>query len=78
MELLEKVADAGGQLLRVEAQREGPAGDEISALRLTFDVGCLWRRPDPLRDRSASRASSRLARRRPTGRTRAKRSRGGV
>ena len=35
MELLEKVAGAGGQLLRVEVQGRG----EISALILTFDVG---------------------------------------
>ena len=44
MELLERVAGEGGQLLRVEMQLAGPAGDEISALILTFDVGrvLLW------------------------------------
>ena len=38
MELLEKVAREGGQLLRVETQIDGPAGEVISALILTFDV----------------------------------------
>ena len=47
MELLERAAGAGGQLLRVETQLAGPAGEEISALILTFDVGRVLLRADP-------------------------------
>ena len=46
MKLLERTAGAGGQLLRVEMQVAGPAGDEISALILTFDVGRVLLRVD--------------------------------
>lgn len=46
MELLERVAGESGQLLRVETQIDGPAGDVISALILTFDVGRVVLRVD--------------------------------
>jgi hypothetical protein len=46
-EIFERVAQARGQLLRVErAPLAGPAGARISsAVRLTFDVGVLTLRP---------------------------------
>ena len=50
MELLKRTAGAAGQLLRVETQFEGPSGDELSGLLLTFDVGRVVLRADSASD----------------------------
>jgi hypothetical protein len=46
MDLFERVAEVGGQLLRVD--RAEPAGIGGSGLLLTFDVGRLLVRADPV------------------------------
>jgi hypothetical protein len=47
MEILERVAAAGTQLLRAELQPSGGAGDGVAALLLTFDLGRVLLHVDP-------------------------------
>lgn len=47
MEILERVAAAGTQLLRAELQPSRGAGDGVAALVLTFDLGRVLLHVDP-------------------------------
>ncbi|MCZ6782842.1 MAG: hypothetical protein O7G30_05980 [Proteobacteria bacterium] len=48
IELFERAAEAGGQILRVERADASEGGGSALAYLLTFDVGRIWVRSDPL------------------------------